>query len=255
MKISVVIPARDAAETIGAVLDALAAQEPPPDEVIVVDDGSTTRRRRSPSGTVRHVVRLDEPRYRGRRPEPRLGRGDPATSWCSSTPTPFRRPGWSAGARSGRWPSSPIRRSRCARTFTGPPPLGLGRASPGGNAVPAPRRAARARRRSRRCAWLSPRDTPVRWHESYGGEDALFCVDAAARPGSGSCFDPRFHAVHDHRRDDASPTCAASNAGSCTVSPGAAELVGEPALAPPFAALPDPLLPPAAAARDLRPDP
>src|SRR3954469_11490340 len=38
---SVVIPARDAAPTLGRVLDALAAQEPAPLEVIVVDDGST----------------------------------------------------------------------------------------------------------------------------------------------------------------------------------------------------------------------
>ena len=38
--VSVVIPARDAAATIGATLAALGAQEPAPDEVIVVDDGS-----------------------------------------------------------------------------------------------------------------------------------------------------------------------------------------------------------------------
>ena len=39
--ISVVVPARDAAATIGATLAGLAAQEHAPDEVIVVDDGST----------------------------------------------------------------------------------------------------------------------------------------------------------------------------------------------------------------------
>ena len=38
---SVVIPARDAARTLGRVLAALAVQEPAPVEVIVVDDGST----------------------------------------------------------------------------------------------------------------------------------------------------------------------------------------------------------------------
>jgi glycosyltransferase involved in cell wall biosynthesis len=38
--VSVVIPARDAASTIGATLAGLAAQEHPADEVIVVDDGS-----------------------------------------------------------------------------------------------------------------------------------------------------------------------------------------------------------------------
>jgi glycosyltransferase involved in cell wall biosynthesis len=39
--VSVVIPARDAAATIGATLAGLATQERPPDEVIVVDDGSS----------------------------------------------------------------------------------------------------------------------------------------------------------------------------------------------------------------------
>jgi glycosyltransferase involved in cell wall biosynthesis len=38
--VSVVIPARDAAATIGATLAGLMAQDRPPDEVIVVDDGS-----------------------------------------------------------------------------------------------------------------------------------------------------------------------------------------------------------------------
>jgi glycosyltransferase involved in cell wall biosynthesis len=39
--VSVVVPARDAASTIGATLAGLAAQQPAPDEVIVVDDGSS----------------------------------------------------------------------------------------------------------------------------------------------------------------------------------------------------------------------
>jgi glycosyltransferase involved in cell wall biosynthesis len=39
--VSVVIPARDAAATLGATLAGLAAQDPAPNEVIVVDDGST----------------------------------------------------------------------------------------------------------------------------------------------------------------------------------------------------------------------
>jgi glycosyltransferase involved in cell wall biosynthesis len=39
--VSVVVPARDAASTIGATLAGLAAQERAPDEVIVVDDGSS----------------------------------------------------------------------------------------------------------------------------------------------------------------------------------------------------------------------
>jgi cellulose synthase/poly-beta-1,6-N-acetylglucosamine synthase-like glycosyltransferase len=45
-----------------------------------------------------------------------------------------------------------------------------------------------------------PRDAPLRWHQSYGGEDGIFCVDALAA-GMRLVFDPRFHAVHDHRRE------------------------------------------------------
>jgi len=40
-RVSVIVPARDAAATIGATFAALAVQERAPDEVIVVDDGST----------------------------------------------------------------------------------------------------------------------------------------------------------------------------------------------------------------------
>ena len=36
-----------------------------------------------------------------------------------------------------------------------------------------------------------PRDAPLRWDESYGGEDALFCADALAA-GLRLVFDPRF---------------------------------------------------------------
>ena len=66
MKVSVVIPAYNAARTIGAVLDALAGQDAPPDEVIVVDDGSTDDTASSaegrgarplPAGAIGHVER------------------------------------------------------------------------------------------------------------------------------------------------------------------------------------------------------
>ncbi len=40
LRVSVVVPVRDEATTIGACLDALLASEPPPLEVVVVDDGS-----------------------------------------------------------------------------------------------------------------------------------------------------------------------------------------------------------------------
>jgi cellulose synthase/poly-beta-1,6-N-acetylglucosamine synthase-like glycosyltransferase len=45
-----------------------------------------------------------------------------------------------------------------------------------------------------------PRDVPFRWDESYGGEDGVFCADAAAA-GYALVFDPRYHAHHDHDRE------------------------------------------------------
>ena len=46
---------------------------------------------------------------------------------------------------------------------------------------------------------LVPRSAPLRWDESYGGEDALFCADARAA-GIRLVFDPRFVAIHEHER-------------------------------------------------------
>jgi hypothetical protein len=45
-----------------------------------------------------------------------------------------------------------------------------------------------------------PRDLPVRFDASYGGEDAVFCIDALAA-GARLVFDPRFHAIHEHDRN------------------------------------------------------
>ena len=45
-----------------------------------------------------------------------------------------------------------------------------------------------------------PRGAPLRWDESYGGEDGVFSADAIAA-GIHLVFDPRFHAVHDHGRE------------------------------------------------------
>jgi cellulose synthase/poly-beta-1,6-N-acetylglucosamine synthase-like glycosyltransferase len=45
-----------------------------------------------------------------------------------------------------------------------------------------------------------PRGAPLRWDESYGGEDGLFSADAVAA-GLELVFDPRFHAYHDHARE------------------------------------------------------
>jgi hypothetical protein len=44
-----------------------------------------------------------------------------------------------------------------------------------------------------------PRTAPLRWEESYGGEDSVFCADALAC-GLRLVFDPRIVARHDHGR-------------------------------------------------------
>jgi cellulose synthase/poly-beta-1,6-N-acetylglucosamine synthase-like glycosyltransferase len=46
---------------------------------------------------------------------------------------------------------------------------------------------------------LVPQDAPLRWDESYGGEDALFCAEALDA-GLRLVFDPRFSAAHEHER-------------------------------------------------------
>jgi cellulose synthase/poly-beta-1,6-N-acetylglucosamine synthase-like glycosyltransferase len=46
---------------------------------------------------------------------------------------------------------------------------------------------------------IVPQHVPLRWDESYGGEDALFCADAVAA-GLRLVFDPRFSAKHEHDR-------------------------------------------------------
>ena len=45
-----------------------------------------------------------------------------------------------------------------------------------------------------------PRGAPLRWDESYGGEDGLFSADAI-EAGIPLVFDPRYHAYHDHPRE------------------------------------------------------
>jgi hypothetical protein len=86
----------------------------------------------------------------------------------------------------------------CARTFRGKTPWGwvahLQSETP---YLP--------RGEPRRVAFVSsycmavPREAPLRWDPSYGGEDGIFCADALAA-GLELVFDPRFHAFHDHDR-------------------------------------------------------
>jgi glycosyltransferase involved in cell wall biosynthesis len=56
LRISVIIPAYNAADTIGRCLEALGAQTHPPDEIIVVDDGSTDDTARVAGAFDVHVI-------------------------------------------------------------------------------------------------------------------------------------------------------------------------------------------------------
>jgi glycosyltransferase involved in cell wall biosynthesis len=64
--VSVIVPAFDRAQTIGAALDSIIGQEPAPAEVLVVDDAST-------DDTVAEVLRRSEPQVRVVRHELRRG--------------------------------------------------------------------------------------------------------------------------------------------------------------------------------------
>jgi glycosyltransferase involved in cell wall biosynthesis len=195
--LSVVIPARDAAATIGGVLEALAAQAQPPEEVIVVDDAS---RDDTAAVAERHgarVVRLDEPRFAG-------GARNRGWEEASGEVVVFLdadavpAPGWAEGVRraAAEFPGSLV---ACARTFESRTRWGWV-AHLEFETLFLPRGAPRNEPALSSFCLLVPRAAPIRWHESYGGEDGLFCVDALAA-GLELVFDPRFHAVHDHRRE------------------------------------------------------
>ncbi len=197
LSLTVVIPAYDAERTLGTVLEALRAQELGPHEVIVVDDGSA-------DGTVSlakrlgaHVVRTEGRGYAG---------GARNRGWDAATgdvvvfldADSVPDPGWGAGlARSlAEFPGAII---GCARTFSATTAWGwVGYLQSETPYLPLgePRRVAFL------CSYCVavPRDAPLRWDESYGGEDGIFCVDALDA-GIDLVFDPRFHTIHDHEKD------------------------------------------------------
>jgi len=194
--VTVVIPAYNAERTLGTVLGALAAQDEPVDEVIVVDDGST-------DGTAelarRHGARVVANDGGGFAGAARNRGWDEATGdvvvFLDSDAIP--QPGWGAGLRRAlaEFPGALV---GCARTFRGKTPWGwvahLQCETP---YLP--------RGEARRVAFVSsycmavPREAPLRWDPSYGGEDGVFCADALD-VGMALVFDPRFHAFHDHDR-------------------------------------------------------
>jgi glycosyltransferase involved in cell wall biosynthesis len=194
---SVVIPAFNAERTLGAVLSSLAEQDPAPLEVIVVDDGSTDATAKIAESHGARVVPGSGAGYAGgaRNRGWEAATGD-VVVFLDSDAIPA--PDWGAGlARAlAEFPGAII---GCARTFDATTPWGwvahLQIETP---YLPlgAPRR---QRFVSSYCLAV-PRDAPLRWDESYGGEDGVFSADALAA-GIELVFDPRFHAYHDHGRE------------------------------------------------------
>ncbi len=194
---SVVIPARNAERTLGAVLGSLAGQDPPPTEVIVVDDRSSDGTSAVAKSFGARVVAGTGMGFAGgaRNQGWEAASGDTVVFLDSDA---IPDPGWAAGlARAlDEFPDAII---GCARRFSASsswgwvaylqfetPYLPLGE--------PHERRFV-----SSFCIAV-PRGAPLRWDESYGGEDGVFSADAIAA-GIHLVFDPRFHAVHDHGRE------------------------------------------------------
>ena len=195
--LSVVIPAYNAERTVGTVLEALQAQEPHPDEVIVVDDGSADGTAGVAERLGAQVIRAEGGGYAGgaRNRGWDVATGD-VVVFLDADSVPGR--GWSAGlARAlAEFPAAIV---GCARTFWAGSPWGwVGYLQSETPYLPLgePRRVAFL------CSYCVavPRDAPLRWDESYGGEDGIFCVDALDA-GIDLVFDPRFHTIHDHEKD------------------------------------------------------
>ena len=194
--ISIVVPAHNAARTIGPVLQAIALEEPRPREVIVVDDASTdgTGDLARAAGAI--VLRNETPLLAGgaRNRGWEAATGD-VVVFLDSDAIP--RPGWNAGlaAAVAEFPNALV---GGARTFAGKSKWGwvahLQVETPY-----LPRGGPRDVRFLSSYCLAVPRDAPLRWDESYGGEDGIFSAQALAA-GYRLVFDPRFVAHHDHQR-------------------------------------------------------
>jgi glycosyltransferase involved in cell wall biosynthesis len=193
---SVVIPAHNAERTLGAVLESIGSQEPAPAEIIVVDDASSDRTGEIAEAAGATVLRNEAPLLAGGA----RNRGwDAATGdvvvFLDSDAIPA--PGWNAGLAAAleEFPHALV---GTARTFAG-------RSSWGWVAhlqceTPyLPRGGPRDVRFLSSYCLAVPRDAPLRWDESYGGEDGIFSAQALAA-GYRLVFEPRAVAHHDHQR-------------------------------------------------------
>jgi glycosyltransferase involved in cell wall biosynthesis len=193
---SVVIPAHNAERTLGAVLDSIGSQGPEPLEVIVVDDASTDRTGELAAAAGATVLRNETPLLAGGA----RNRGwDEASAdavvFLDSDAVPA--PGWNAGIAAAleQFPHALV---GSARTFAGKSKWGwvahLQVETPY-----LPRGETRDVRFLSSYCLAVPRDAPLRWDESYGGEDGIFSAQALAA-GYRLVFDPRIVAHHDHQR-------------------------------------------------------
>jgi glycosyltransferase involved in cell wall biosynthesis len=194
--LSVVIPAYNAENTIGAVLEALVQQVPVPDEIIVVDDCSTDGTAAVAQSFGARVVRTERSGYAGgaRNRGWEVACGD-VIVFLDSDAVPA--PGWCAalGRAIEEFPGAIV---GCARTFSAETPWGW----VAHFQVETPYLPSGAPRTvpfvSSFCMAV-PHDASIRWDESYGGEDAVFCADAYTA-NVALVFDPRFSAEHAHER-------------------------------------------------------
>jgi len=196
--ISVVVPARDARRTLPELLDRLARELTGADEVIVVDDGSTDGTAEAARAAGVRVV---------------------ATGGDGGSVGRARNMGWDAAANAtvvfldadayvaAGWRAGVDRALAefagavvgCARGLTGRNRWSwVAQLQVGTPWLPqgTPRRV----QSLPSFCLLVPRDLPVRWDTTFGGEDGLFAADVLAT-GRELVFDPRFHAVHAEYRD------------------------------------------------------
>jgi glycosyltransferase involved in cell wall biosynthesis len=195
--VSVVVPAFNAEATLGRVLTALAEQEPRVAEVIVVDDASTDGTAPVAERLGARVVRADGDGYAGgaRNAGWAQAAGD-VVVFIDADVVP--NPGWAEGLHRAlrEFPGAIV---GCARTFSPRTPWDwvahLQCETPY-----LPQGEPRTVQFLSSYCMAVPRDLSLRWDESYGGEDGIFCADALAA-GLTLVFDPRFHARHDHERE------------------------------------------------------